>query len=168
MSKKKNDLLPRFEIIIIGVFFLCFLIWAFSKCSNTKKERRSEAALEEVTTEENTPKDPTAEVIPMKPLDSIQPRPKRATTSSGTYTPLYVTIDGMNLREKPQLNSKILTRLDLFDEVEFLNEVTDFREEIKIGEVDTNEPWIKVKPKMVTLVGSMVPDFIITKRSSKH
>lgn len=146
MEKKNKMLLPRVEIMIIGIFFLLFLIWAVSRCSSTRKQLAREAeqqAQEQAEYEAN--------LLEKQRLDSIKnstPTPTPALTPrtlGETYTPLYITIDGMNVRSAPSLNSSIVERLNLFDEVQFLNEVTDFREEVTIGEVVTNEPWVKVK-----------------------
>ncbi len=62
-------------------------------------------------------------------------------------TPLYVVLDELNMRAEPKLNARLLARLQLYDELVFLNEVTDFTQEINIGGAVFNEPWVKVKNK---------------------
>lgn len=145
MEKKDKVLLPRIEIMIIGVFFLLFLIWAVSRCSSTKRQLAREAeqqAQEQAEYEAN--------LLEKQRIDSIKnatptPPPPTPRTLGETYTPLYITIDGMNVRSAPSLNSSVVERLQLFDEVQFLNEVTDFREEVTIGEEVLNEPWVKIR-----------------------
>ena len=44
MSEKKGSLLPKFEVIIIGIFFISFLAWAATRCSATKKSYQEEIA----------------------------------------------------------------------------------------------------------------------------
>lgn len=145
MEKKDKVLLPRIEIMIIGVFFLMFLIWAVSRCSSTRKQLAREAeqqAQEQAEYEANLLEKQRADSL--KAVTPTPPPPTLRTTGE-TYTPLYITIDGMNVRSAPSLNSTILERLQLFDEVQFLNEVTDFREEVTIGEEVLNEPWVKIR-----------------------
>lgn len=60
-------------------------------------------------------------------------------------TPLYVTFDGLNVRSGPGLNYGKVDRLELYDEVIFLNEITDSTFQINLGQVTPNEPWIKIK-----------------------
>lgn len=145
MEKKNKVLLPRVEIMIMGVLFLIFLIWSVSKCSSTRRRLAQEAERQKQEQAEyeasllQNQKD-TAQATP-----PATPPPSSPRAFKQTYTPLYITIDGMNVRSAPSLNSSIVERLQLFDEVEFLNEVTDFREEITIGDEMTNEPWVKIK-----------------------
>ena len=146
MEKKNKILLPRVEILLMGVFFLIFLIWAVSKCSSTRKQLAEEA--EQQATEQA---EYEASLMDKQRMDSIKnvanrpPPPSPRNYTEASYTPLYITIQGMNVRSAPSVNSNILERLELFEEVQFLNEVTDFRDEITIGEEITNEPWVKVK-----------------------
>jgi len=39
---KEPGVLPKLEILIFGVLFLAFLIWAVSKCSATRREYQQE------------------------------------------------------------------------------------------------------------------------------
>ncbi len=146
MSERKPKILPRIELIIIAVFFIGFMSWAVSKCNATRAryarldaadqmadslDRISSAALPQ----------PTPPIQP--PADSLPPKLERTITEK--ITPLYAVLDGVNVRSEPKLNSRILYRLKLHEEVTFLNEVTDFKEEIDLGGVTANEPWVKVK-----------------------
>ncbi|MEN0006756.1 MAG: SH3 domain-containing protein [Bacteroidota bacterium] len=137
MSSKKSAL-PRFEFILIIVFFFSFVIWAVSRCNSTKA--KDQQAVEEEFVPETPPIASTAakDSVAAKPA----PRPR---ASVEQIRPLYVTFEGMNLRASPDVNGKRLARLKLFEEVSFLDEVTDFKEEIEIGSRIFNEPWIKVK-----------------------
>lgn len=128
--------LPKIEVLIIVVFFLSFMIWAISKCSATKEEYRAEETQEE----------PVAAEPVAAPVDTVAPEPEPQPIRE-RYTPLYITIDGTNIRAEPTINSAILDRLNLFDEVVFLNEVSDFTEEISLGKTIANEPWIRVRTK---------------------
>jgi hypothetical protein len=138
MSKTKA-MLPKFEFILIIVFFFSFMIWAVSRCNSTK-EKYQQAVEEEITPESPALAAETAPVArdttPLKPR--YESRVER-------ITPLYVTYDGMNVRSAPDVDSKSLGRLKLFDEVIFMGEVTDFKETIEIGSITPTEPWIKIK-----------------------
>jgi hypothetical protein len=147
MEKNNKVLLPRVEILIMGVLFLIFLIWSVSKCSSTRKRLAREAEQQA-----NEQAEYEASLLEQQRLDSIKnisspatPTPATPRNYSETYTPLYVTIQGMNVRSAPSVNSNLLERLQLFDEVEYLHEVTGFTEEITIGDEVTNEPWVKIK-----------------------
>ncbi|MDX1666843.1 MAG: SH3 domain-containing protein [Saprospiraceae bacterium] len=142
-EQKKTGLLRKLELGILVVFFLAFTYWAASRCSSTREELAQDtpastemdsiASLgEEVKTDTTT-----SEVAPVE-----QPR-----SSATRYTPLYVTIDGLNLRAAPNLESEVLTKLQLYEEVQFLNEVTEFETELSLGKETASEPWIKVKSK---------------------
>lgn len=62
-------------------------------------------------------------------------------------TKLYSTINGLNVRTKPSLQGRILARIPLYEEVSFMNEVTDSLYEIDLGEITPKEPWIKIRLK---------------------
>ena len=62
-------------------------------------------------------------------------------------TTLYSTIDGLNVRVRPQLGTAVIGRLSLYEPVTFMGEVTDSLYEIDLGDVTPNEPWVKVKMK---------------------
>jgi len=134
MSEKKGSLLPKFEVIIIGIFFISFLAWAATRCSATKKSYQEEIA-QDAMEEIDMPIAPVRDTTPKVVVEKVKEK----------ITPLYATVDGVNIRERPQLNSKIVKRLRLFDEVGFMFEVTDFKEEIKIGDSLAVAPWVKVK-----------------------
>lgn len=157
-EKNTQSWLPTFELMVIGVFCICFLIWATSKCSATKAQYAEEIpAVEETpptadqataettetataTTAETTDKPPKAEKAPEKPKK--EPRLVRE-----RYVPLYVTMDGLNVRTGPSLDSSIVATLPLFEEVGFMNEKTEFKQRISLGKVEANEPWVKIRTR---------------------
>ncbi|MCB0705999.1 MAG: SH3 domain-containing protein [Saprospiraceae bacterium] len=145
MSKEKSKgILSSVEFIIILVFFIAFLTWVFPKCQGDQDplpqpqtSADSLAALQHV-------------------LDSIQAATAPATEVQQPQTPevrtevvsrLYVTIDGLKVRKEPNLKSDMVVQLPLFEEVYFMDEVTDFTEEISLGYEVANEPWVKIRTK---------------------
>ena len=66
-------------------------------------------------------------------------------TTSGTT--LFVTIEGLNMRETPDLKSEVVVQLGLFDEVIYMDEVTDFTTPLNLGREEVDEPWFKVRTK---------------------
>lgn len=144
---------PKLEILVILVFFLCFIIWTVSKCS----EERSAIQQEQMLLEENEAKAAAAanlekeaeiEKTETKPKVAETPKkPKKQNTPAEAKSVLYITIDGLNMRTDPHLDSTVVIKLPLFEEVYFLNEVTDFKQEISLGKKIVNEPWVKVRTK---------------------
>jgi hypothetical protein len=147
MEKNAKGLLPKIEIIIVGVFVLSFLIWIVPKCGSDRPEKEMDpAAL--------LPVDSAQAPVAAKQVDSavvVAPvaaaPPAAAAKPEMQYSRLYVTIDGLNLRTEPGLKSKVLVKLPLYEEIFFLNEVTDSTTELSIGYEKTNEPWVKVRTR---------------------
>lgn len=140
MSNKSAAFLPKLEIIIMVVFFLAFTFWAISRCNATREKYRQEA--EAASAEEMT----EAEQAALAAVDSIEEEaPVEPVGAVDRGTPLFVTIDGLNMRAEPTLNSGIILRLDLYEEVYFQNEVTSFRDSISLGGIMAYEPWVKIK-----------------------
>lgn len=156
--------LPKFEILLLAIFFVSFSVWAFAKCNRTQK------ALNPVTTISAPTKDtttaPTAtnnNGLPPIIIDSAQEAqalPEVQSSTNKTKSPekkiqkviidrsiLYVTIDGLKLRKGPSLDSLTIQKLPLFEKVYFLDEVTDFKQKINLGRKITEEPWVKIKTK---------------------
>ena len=144
--KKKTRgsiMLQRIEFLIIAVFLLSFLLWAGSKCSNTQKE--IERDLVEKKIRDSIEQALNVELAkPVKQEKEVKPEPEEIIVEQ-TATSLYVTLENLNLRDRPSLSGKIQARLKLFDKVTFLNEVTDFKQKYTIDDLETNEPWIKVR-----------------------
>ncbi|MEL7123422.1 MAG: SH3 domain-containing protein [Bacteroidota bacterium] len=142
---KQKGLLPRVELLVIGVFVLSFMIWAMSKCNRVRDEYATETLTEEQ--EEQTEASATASTEPTAQENTSQEQTQQPTpkTIREKYTPLYVTINNFKMRAEPKLSARIVAELKLFEEVIFLNEVTDFKQEINLGFEVANEPWVKVK-----------------------
>lgn len=155
MAKKKMSM-PRLEVILIIVFFVSFVLWAMRKCSENKdlypdevppETEETITATDSIITPEifNVPPTPPKPTGPNVNVRSGDEPPSNITREK--FTPLYVTIENLNMREIPALNGKILDRLKLYDEVIFLNEVTDSIYQIDLGNLPTEAPWVKVKNK---------------------
>ena len=61
------------------------------------------------------------------------------------FNQLWVTIDQLKLRSEPKLNSEVLMQIPLFDRVYYLNQKTDFSQEINLGTELANEPWLFIQ-----------------------
>ena len=172
-AKSKKKKMPPVEVLIIGVFFLSFIAWAFKQCSNTKIELQggNEEPTAEVAVPEGTPAatippaatpaqgvTPTIYNTPVTSNPNVDlrtgqqqvltnPIDKLTTTEVIRVTPLFVTIDGLNLRRGPSLDSAIIMKLPLNEQVGFMNEVTDSTSQISLGTEIANEPWVKVRHK---------------------
>ncbi|MCB0555359.1 MAG: SH3 domain-containing protein [Phaeodactylibacter sp.] len=145
---KKPGMLPKLEFMVIGILFFAFLIWAMSKCNATQREyqKKAEADAREQAIADSLDR---LQDYTYTPLDTAI-KPKIAAPlaeEKERATILYVTVDGMNMRSSPGLKSRIVERLQLYNEVEFLGEVTDSTQEINLGQITTNEPWVKVKTR---------------------
>ena len=156
--------LPKFEMMLLVIFFASFSIWAITKCNRTKK------ALNPTTTVVTPSKDTTSVAastdnneLPPIIIDStkdVQVVTEAQKPTKNTNSPdkkiqkviidraiLYVTIDGLKLRKGPSLDSVTLQKLPLFEKVYFMDEVTDFKQKINLGRKITEEPWVKIKTK---------------------
>lgn len=143
---KESSLLPKMEVLIIIIFFIGIVIWAFDKCGDTKRSYSEQVNANSDTVEELLNRNVAPVELP--PADSLADLPaapvSRSSAAGNEYAPLYVTIDGLNLRDQPNLNGKVLTSLKLYEEVAFMGEVTDSTEQINLGEITPDEPWVKV------------------------
>lgn len=152
-KKKKTEeggVLPKVELIAIFIFFLSFTIWAMSKCSSTQAQYEQEASEDSThattaTTPANVPEAPTIPK-PETPTTETNVKPKAPVKAPPEkVTILYVVLDGLKLRKGPHLDSTIVRTLKLDNEVYFLNEVTNFKQEINLGDRVAIEPWVKVR-----------------------
>lgn len=144
MSEQKTSLLPKIELLILGVFLISFVLYATSKCSATKA-RLSEEAGEEAVQDSTSQEAAATAIAPVK--DSVVATIPAKEVIRERYTPLYVTIAGLNVRAEPKLNAKVLDRLELYEEVAFMAETTDFSQEITLGKIVRNDPWVKIRTK---------------------
>lgn len=160
MAKQKKGALPSLEIIIILIFFFSFIIWAVSKCSATKQSYNT--PLTETSNEEDDINTDSIYFSMPKPLPPKEEpltvenasNPTTITTKSGNETirtevlaRLYITIDGLNMRTGPHLDSSIIQKFPLFEEVYFTGEYTDSTQQISLGKVMADEPWVRVKSR---------------------
>lgn len=145
---------PRFEIALILIFFICFIMWSVSRCGDKRAEMRAAEIIE--NSEDLRP--PTTDVrrdtvavsnaattVTTTVTTPTAAKPKPQTKNLGTT--LYITIDNLNMRTHPHLDSAVVAQLPLFETVTFLNEVTEFKEEINLGKEMANEPWVKIQTK---------------------
>lgn len=157
MAQEKPSFAVKFQFILFGVLLLVFFIWAGGKCSRSQDSIETERTNEVAETQL---RDSLARLDAIRIANQKEARKrandavKRDTLRGGQtqiirerITPLYVTIEGLALREGPDLSKKILTRLSLFEEISFMNQVTDSLHTIKLGTITPTEPWIKVKSK---------------------
>jgi hypothetical protein len=128
----KKSFLSRVEILVALIILLGFMIWATSKCSASKSRHRQYLSEQAAAAEE---KQDSAAALAPKPPEPVRER----------VTPLYVTIDGLKLRDKPSLDGKVLVSMKLHEEVIFLHEVTDSLQEINLGKEVVRYPWVKIR-----------------------
>ena len=158
MAKKKNSILPKFEVLIILVFFVSFMAWAAKKCSETKAMYQDETMEEEDTSTETASaeiSDSTAMTLTnlannnnttaTPPAQTSPPPAPTSTPAQPRYTPLYVTIDGLKMRTAPTRDSSVILKLKLFEQVNYMGEFTDSTEQINLGYEIADEPWFKVQ-----------------------
>ena len=148
MASKKEGLLPRIEILILMVFFVSFFGWVFNKCNRTKANIIQESTIQEIQDSldalgiEVPNQTQAAQDSIQTPIESSTPVP----IEERPYSILYVTIDGLNMRDQPNLKGEVIASLSLFEEVEFLNEYTDSTTQLKLSEdIYADEPWIRVR-----------------------
>jgi uncharacterized protein YgiM (DUF1202 family) len=150
MSEQSGGMLPKVEILIIGGFFILFMIWAVSKCAATQEayeEQAQQEAIEEAQVDSLRGAGLVGDYMPLdttvKPLK--KPESEVESSSTAISTPLYVITPALNMRTGPGLRFKIMERLELYDELQFLGEVTDTTQRIDLGEITAEEPWVKVR-----------------------
>lgn len=159
--------MPSFEVIFIMVFFAFFLMWMVPRCMATKTELQKGT---ETVQEKIDSLDRVMDSLIVKPKSVAPDSVKLAsqvvstTTAAGTSSAatkitatsvapkdlpgkLYITIDNLKLRKSPSLDSLVIATLPLFEEVYFLNEVTEFTQEISLGYEIADEPWVKIRTR---------------------
>lgn len=155
---KKKSIVPGVEILIIIVFLISFLVWALPKCAATKSRLQQEVETKEISEEEETDRTldsiaanlVTSGGVAVGVVDSTQKVVKEKVPTApvvNNRSVLYITIDNLKLRKSPHLDSVVVATLPLFEEVYFLDEVTDFTQQISLGYEITEEPWVKVRTK---------------------
>lgn len=143
---KEPSVLPKLEILIFGVLFLAFLVWAVAKCSATRQAYQEEAE-QEAAEEALLDSLDQAALQSLEPMDTIMKPLEKPTPQVDVKTlpPLYIVVDGVNMRSGPGLNFKRIDRFNLHDVVYFMGEVTDTTQQIDLGGITTDEPWVKVR-----------------------
>ena len=143
MSKEKSKgVLPTLEIIIILFFIIAFLTWMVPKCKSGPDPLPQPDAVAD-SLAQVAHQDSLANVVAQ---EETTPAPQEQVRTE-VVGRLYVTIDGLKLRKEPDLEGELIVQLPLFEEVYFMNEVTDSTEEISLGYEVANEPWVKVRTK---------------------
>jgi Bacterial SH3 domain len=94
---------------------------------------------------------PTTPQMSSGQVATVQTTPKSvAIEPSGAA--LYVLINGLNVRTKPDLKAKSLGKLKLHDQVSFMQEVTDIAQPVRLADGTTiSKPWFKIKTKRGTI-----------------
>jgi hypothetical protein len=142
-TTKKNS---KLELLVITVFIILFSSWAVSKCSDKKQELRDKMAAEASEDRARDSIELAAQMAKQAPKKENPPTPTTAenpVNEKGTI--LFVVTEELNLRAEPNIKSTLIAKLSLHDELIFLNEVTDFKNEFAIEGKTYNEPWVKVK-----------------------
>lgn len=149
MSDQKKGAIPKIEVLIVGAFFLIFTFWAAKKCSSTKSTYAEKAAREQLF---KAQEDSIKQVLREKQRkDSLANAPISIQEATGqsrkVNSRLYVVIDGLKMRRTPDLDAEVIDEFDLFEEVFFLDEVTNFTQEINLGKEVANEPWVRIQSR---------------------
>ncbi|MBI5915044.1 MAG: SH3 domain-containing protein [Bacteroidetes bacterium] len=173
-----KGLLSKVEYIVIGVLALVFLLWTISKCNAHKQGAQTTAAAEarEDSLANASGKPAATTASPQQPAtgqtatatqlavttagETTTAAPAPTQQSQPATTPaskepqlskLYVTIDKLKVRKSPGLKGELLGELKLFDEVYYMNEVTDSSYQVNLGKEMANEPYVKIKTKRGTI-----------------
>jgi hypothetical protein len=164
---------PKIETLVIFVFFACVAVWAVSKCSSkraefvrktsdSEPERRDTAVAKQtapppVNTQNPSamPAPATTPPAPSEPSPTPGAKPSRPTLSntpaqsappsSDNYSTLYATIDGLKVRKEPGLKGEAIAKLALYEPVVFLNEKTNWTQEISLGHEKVTDHWVKIR-----------------------
>ncbi len=84
------------------------------------------------------------------PAPSSTPAAKPSTTTPKTEaakagSTLYVTVDGWKVRKEPGLKGDPIEQLPLYTPVTFLNQKTEWTQEISLGYEKVTDHWVKVR-----------------------
>ncbi len=160
-AKKKSGLLPSIEVLIVVVFLMSFIMWAFYQCNERKTQNRPtlETVAEPESVSTDTPTN-TANTSSSEHSTANTATNTSTTTNSSTsvaspstafssgMTKLYVSLDQLNVRTHPHLDSTSIKKLPLFEEVYYQEQITDFTQKINLGNGEmADEPWVKVRTK---------------------
>ena len=84
---------------------------------------------------------------PARPAPSGQTAPAAAPATTGKYSTLYATIDGLKVRKEPGLKSETVAKLELYEPVTFLNQKTEWTQEISLGYEKVTDHWVKIRTR---------------------
>ena len=87
----------------------------------------------------------TAPVSVSKPTRTPTTQSTPAPAATQKYATLYVTIDGLKMRKTPGLKGELVTKLELYAPVFFLNQKSEKMEEISLGYEKVTDYWVKVR-----------------------
>lgn len=92
-------------------------------------------------------KTPVTSTAPAKTPAATTPAKTTAAKPANTTksTTLYVTIDGLKMRKTPGLKGDLVTKLELYEPVTFLNQKSPKTEEISLGYEKVTDYWVKVR-----------------------
>ncbi|MBP6827956.1 MAG: SH3 domain-containing protein [Saprospiraceae bacterium] len=87
-----------------------------------------------------------------KPVRPVLSNQTAATTaappaSASKYPTLFVTIDGLKVRKEPGLKGESIAKLELYEPVTFLNQKTEWTQEISLGYEKVTDHWVKIRTK---------------------
>ncbi len=79
--------------------------------------------------------------------NQAQPRPPQTVVESRTT--LYSTVDGLKVRSEPGVKGKSVDKLKLYEDVTFLNQKTDWEEELSLAYnlPAVKDHWVKIRTK---------------------
>lgn len=93
----------------------------------------------------------TTRAIPT-PVTTAKGIPQTTTTPPPSNTMLYVLINGLNIRSKPDLKSKVKGKLKLHDQVYFLEEASEQAQTVRLANgTSVTKPWFKIQTKRGTV-----------------
>ncbi|SEP77624.1 SH3 domain-containing protein [Neolewinella agarilytica] len=165
MATKKTNNARLVPFILMSLVTLIFLFWAMKQCDSGNREYAMVAEAEarenyldsirrvEDAAQRNAEIDAEAEARAQALLRArTQPLPGDSVVRIPAsevvvqkVTPLYSTINGLNVRSGPSLKNGVLARLPLYTEVTFMGEVTDSLYTIDLGDITPTAPWVKIQ-----------------------
>ena len=110
----------RLELIAFFVLGIIFVLWSFKQCNSDKTYTQTK-----------------------KPR--TEKKRKRTSDNNKKYSTLYVTVDSLNMRVAPNLDSMVIARLPRTEAVAFYGLRTSFRQKININNIIKNEPWVYIR-----------------------
>jgi hypothetical protein len=73
------------------------------------------------------------------------PQPAASTAAKGSV--LFVVIDGLKVRQEPGLKGDPVAKLALHETVTFLNQKTEWTQELNLGDQKVTDHWVKIRTK---------------------